>query len=436
MRFSISHIAKFDQEKLAEIERKLSGYTNRLNQLSLQSDYSYPESSILLPQDQKVLEEVQSVYEKTCSEKLKYIVVIGIGGSNLGTKAIYDAIYGTLDYFASAPLPKIFFADTCDAKYLSYLQNFLLQNVQKAEELLLVMISKSGSTTETVVNFEILYAALQNMFNVIAERVVVITDFESPLWVAAHTLNFALLPIPKLVGGRFSVFSCVGLFPLLVAGIDIESFRDGATAMLKRCLQDGEDNPALKSAALLFYYAEQGQTIHDTFLFQPVLESLGKWYRQLLAESVGKEKNKAGDIVHVGITPTVSIGSTDLHSMAQLYLGGPRDKLTTFVSIENHDEEVFLPETKQFNHLAELGPKISTDTIINAILSGVKVAYTNAELPFIDVQLKDISPYSLGEFMQWKMLEIMYLAELFQINAFDQPNVEMYKVETKKLLQK
>ncbi len=170
------------------------------------------------------------------------------------------------------------------------------------------------------------------------------------------------------------------------------------------------------------------------FLFAPCLESLGKWYRQLLAESIGKEFDRDGKVVHCGIMPTVSIGSTDLHSMGQLYLAGPNDKMTTFVSVQNHTRSVSIPKKGVFNGLVEgIYGKTSTE-IMNAILKGIKRTYQKKKIPFCEIVLDDISPKSLGEFMQFKMMEVMFLGELFNVNVFDQPNVESYKIETKRIL--
>ena len=187
------------------------------------------------------------------------------------------------------------------------------------------------------------------------------------------------------------------------------------------------------SAAVLFENFRMGKTINDNFIFHPELESLGKWYRQLLGESIGKEHDRDMKVVRIGITPTVSIGSTDLHSVGQLYLGGPEDKLTTFISAEfNKRGNAITPEVFAGAEEGIAGKKPAD--VAEAILKGVKIAYEKKGLPFMEVLLPDITPASLGAFMQWKMMEMMYLGELFNVNPFDQPNVESYKTETKSIL--
>ncbi len=228
--------------------------------------------------------------------------------------------------------------------------------------------------------------------------------------------------------------SAVGLFPLAKAGINVTALVDGARKMRDRCLSsDIQENPAMMSAAILFAHYHAGRMINDNFIFHSELESLGKWYRQLLGESIGKEHDRDGKVVRIGITPTVSIGSTDLHSVGQLYLGGPKDKLTTFISAEYGKRGSTITQ-EVFAGVGEgIAGKKPAD-VAEAILKGVKIAYEKKGLPFMEILLSDITPASLGAFMQFKMMEMMYLGKLFNVNPFDQPNVESYKIETKNIL--
>ncbi len=299
--------------------------------------------------------------------------------------------------------PKVIFADTNDPAFIYKLERFLRTHIYDPQELLINAVSKSGSTTETIVNLEMLISKLPYA----KDRLVVTTGFGSELWHTSKEMGIECLDIPKKVGGRFSVLSNVGLFPLGCVGLDV--FK----------------NPSLLSAIIAYVNYKKGKTINTTFLFHPELESLGKWYQQLMGESIGKDGQ--------GITPTVAIGSTDLHSMGQLYLGGIKDKLFTFVTTLGHDEEVRVPKDPEIEVLSTVQDK-SAKEVMHAILEGVKIAYKNKGLPFAEVRLKDISERSMGEFMQYKMLEMMYLGKLLGVNTFDQPNVDEYKKETKRIL--
>lgn len=419
--------------ELADSLGQLQDYTAYLKDVRASSSYEAAESSLNLSADNELLERVKRMAADKVTPTLKYSIVVGIGGSNLGTKAVYDALLGYRDLLEPERFPKMLFAETTDPEWLAAVVR-LIGTISSADEVLISLISKSGGTTETLANFEIIMEALRGRFGAgAASRVVAITDEGSKLWDVADTNDIALLPLPKQVGGRYSVLSAVGLLPLASVGIDIEQLRQGAVGVLDQCLGEGR-NIAAESAVVLAVQLKQGYTINDNFFFHPELESVGKWYRQLMGESVGKEKSLAGETVHAGITPTVSLGSTDLHSVGQLYLGGPKDKLTTFVSA-NGSADVQVPAERLLPELVPMINGKSAADVMTAILEGVKVAYEKAGLPYMEVVLDGIDGQSLGAFLQFKMLEMMYLGKLLNVNSFDQPNVEDYKVETKRLLE-
>ncbi len=412
-------------EQISQTGTKLTDYIKHLQRVVEENNYNYPESSINLPHDNQLLETVNQVVQEKVNTNLKYFIDIGIGGSNLGTKAIYDALFGYFDVIEPERFPKMVFADTNDPEFLNKLVK-LLSTITNPEEILINLISKSGTTTETIANGQIILSALSQNFEV-NPRLVVTTDEGSKLWQWAQENNITSLSIPQVVGGRFAVFSPVGLFPLASCGIDIQKLREGALPIRELYLSESIDqNPALVSAIILYQQNQQGKNINDNFIFHPELESLGKWYRQLIGESIGKTSQ-------VGITPTVSIGSTDLHSMGQLYLGGPNDKVTTFI-YSDQSETLTLPQSSSFDSLVPGISGKSVKNIMDAIMQGTKIAYQKKGLAYMEVMLEDISEKSLGEFLQFKMLEIIYLGKLLNVNTFDQPNVEDYKVETKKIL--
>lgn len=434
MQFRYTDTVFLDKTEYTNTLTRLTKYLAHLDMVLSSNNYEHEEGSINLPNDETILQSIMEIKEKKISSRLKYIIDIGIGGSYLGTKAIYDAVYGHFDLISPERLPKIIFVDTNDPEYLQVLVTFLNQHINDPEEILVNIISKSGTTTETIVNTEIILNAINILPNFI-DRVVITTDFQSKLWTIAEEKNITLLEVPKKVGGRFSVFSAVGLFPLSACGINVEALLQGARNMLHLCTtKDLLNNPAAVSAAVLYLHNKLGKNINDTFFFHPELESLGKWYRQLMGESIGKEFDTNGNKVHAGITPTVSIGSLELHSLAQLYLGGPSDKVTTFVSTSSENSNILIPTELYLPGLVENITGKKPADIMKAILEGVRIAYAKRAIPFMEIVLDNISEQSLGEFLQFKMIEMMYLAQLLEVNAFDQPNVEEYKVETKKIL--
>ncbi len=336
------------------------------------------------------------------------LVVVGIGGSNLGTLAIYQAL---------RPRKKIYFAETLDARHLDRITREIEHPAT------FVIVSKSGTTTETAANAAVLLSHKKK-----EDQVIAITEEGSKLWLWAGENGFAAIPMPKDVGGRYSVFTSVGLVPLALAGVKTDALLKGAREITPACLSyDVAKNPAAQSALAIWNSWKRGKSIHDTFIFEPDLEGVGRWYRQLTGESLGK--------MGKGITPTVSIGTTDLHSVAQLYFDGPKDKFTTFISVLDHGKD-FVIKSKE--NIDELVPHISGkkfSQLLSAVLSAVKTTYNKQNLPFISIELPEISEESLGALFQMKMIEMMYLGKLMGVNPFDNPGVDQYKEETRRLLE-
>lgn len=404
----------------------------RIAQLHSREYLTHDEMS-RLPFDEQIFNLTKDTAVRYYSSQLKFIIVIGIGGSNLGTKAIYDGVRGQCDQL-STQTPKILFLDTVSPTLIHDILIILDNDIHHKDEILINLVSKSGTTTESIVNFELLIENLTKRIDGIHERIVCTTDEHSKLWEHAESKKYGLLPIPKMIGGRFSVFSTVGLFPLLLVGIDIVSLREGAKDILTLCLDKEPGNQhARRFAEVLFSEMMNNINILNIFHFNPELESLGKWERQLIAESLGKEKDLMGKIVHAGITPIVSIGSTDLHSMAQLYFGGPRDKFTMLI----HATQKTLLHVPNESILGGLVSGINGKTpfdIMHAIYQGVMGAYKKNSLPFAEVKLSEVSPYTIGAYMQWRMLTVIHLAKLMHVNPYDQPSVEDYKDGTRQTL--
>ncbi len=367
---------------------KLVAYREELKEASHSPLYQAPESSLFLPHHTEQLKNVREVLT-TLGGNLKLVIVIGIGGSSLGAKAVYDATFGHSDELTPERFPKLHFLEAPDENEVEKLVNYIRDQKLTDSEILINVISKSGHTSETLINFKSLISNLSSSLPLISDRVVITGDADSPLVLEAKKT----LIIPKPVGGRFSIFSAVGLLPLLAAEVDVEGLLAGAREAQNICLGDEEENPASLMSIFHSYHLSQNKNIHDTFSFDSAWETLGKWYRQLLAESIGKDGK--------GITPTVSIGPNDLHSVAQLDLGGPKDKTTLFV----------LNPTNEFNL---------------PIFHGVETAYKNHELPFVKLEMEN-NPKEIGAYMMWRMIEVMLLGKLLGVNTFNQPNVEDYK---------
>ncbi len=396
--------------------------------------YEIPEDALRLPVDAHLLEDVRHVAERFVSTRLKYVVVVGIGGSNLGTEAVYNATLGARTYLTEH-IPKLLVLDTLSASA----HNAVVERLTicaDLEEFVIVIVSKSGTTTETIANASCLLEKLTEHFGSVTKRVVVISDTHSPLDRWAEDEGIYSLAIPEKVGGRWSALSAVGLLPLLLTGVNIPDLRKGAAHLLPTVTStDVAENPALRLAFALLAALARGAHILDLFIFDPDGEALGKWTRQLFAESLGKEMTRKGNAVGGTLTPTVAIGSTDLHSVAQLNLAGMKDKVTLFIRSGTHGMMV-IPKN---DPLAALVPGLAgkdAAEIMRAISGGTQAAYTKRALPHMDLEFPSgFTAEAIGEYMTLMMATVMYMAELLDVNAFDQPAVEEYKSETRRILE-
>ena len=399
------------KKKTESLLKRLIPLQKKLQKVVQEESYATYHCTLNLPSNKAGIERIKKVAKtyETCDA----LVVIGIGGSNLGAKAVHEALHGML-WNCQQNRPQVFFADTVDPKSTGDVYQHIESLLYHKKNVLLNIITKSGTTVETLANAQLFVDLLAKSRTDWKKWVVVTTDKDSPLWKVAQKWQSIALEIPKLVGGRFSVFSAAGLFPLAVLGVNINALCIGAERMRNECL--GRESLAAQSAAFLY---AQKKPLHDTWFFGTDLESVGKWYRQLVAESLGK-KGK-------GITPLVHVGTTDLHSVLQLCLAGPKDKYTTFVTVDKEDEEFNIPSVEGLTSIVpDLSGK-SLGAVRSIIAESVMKAYKKRKLPFTHVQLAERNEESIGAFLQLKMLEVMFLGVLLDVNVFNEPNVEEYK---------
>lgn len=411
------------QDAAAEIFQEIR---KDLAELSFASDYA----SFLLPETPEYLDASTALAAEfsDCAA----LAVVGIGGSNLGTVAIAEALSGKTALFFGPK--KLFFLDTVDSRKTESVLAELESIALSGKKIGLVTISKSGSTAETAALMSVAYDFLRSRAGLSADRTVAITEPGSKLHRHAESQGWKTLPMRPKVGGRYSVLSNVGLFPLAYFGVDVAALLAGASDALADAFSEDESkNAAFSGARFLFEGAESGHNVADHFFFSDSFESVGKWYRQLLGESVGKEFSKDGRLVRTGLTPTTSVGSTDLHSVGQLYLGGPRDKSFTFVKTVP-EKEVRIPLDPALDSVVPHIAGKPLSAVMDAIYRGTVEAYRTKGIPFVEWSLAEGSAYDLGYFLQTKMCEVAFLGTLFGVDPFDQPNVEDYKIGTKRAL--
>ncbi len=417
--------------RLKQYEKRLNHEVGKMKAAS-KMVYSDARASINLPVDEDNLKLAKRLANK--HKKAVLVVVVGIGGSNLGTWAVQEAVLGKLHNLNPGKKPQIVYADTVDPDSISNIIGLVRSTINKRRHVVVNIVSKSGGTTETISIGEYIIEYLRRMGKDPRNHVVFTTDYDSKLWNFAYDNQYDALPMPKKVGGRFSVFSTVGLFPLALAGVNIRELLEGAAHMRAQCLRE-TDNPAIIRAAMLADSRNDGKNIADNFYFKLDFENLGKWYRQLMGESIGKEWDaEHKQQVWMGITPTVSLGTTDLHSMAQLYFGGPHDKFHTIYTVKNWNKDIKIPKKPMYSTLVPNIQGKKFTTIMDSVVKGVIAVLKKQNRPFCVVELPDSKEFAIGALMQLQMMEIMYLGAYFGLNPFDQPNVEAYKTETKRIL--
>ncbi|UCH13328.1 MAG: glucose-6-phosphate isomerase [Bacteroidales bacterium] len=372
-----------------------------------------------------ISEEEISKIEKISSEiknnNIEFFVVIGIGGSYLGTKAVYDALSDNfIQLKKDHGHPKLLFAGhNIGEDYLSELLD-ILDNKKYA----LAVISKSGTTLEPAIGFRILRKHLIKQAGEAKAKdlIIAITDPVKGILRAmvGKTISNSF-EIPPDIGGRYSVFTNVGLVPLAVAGFDIRTFIKGAKDMQKQTGPDipFEENPAAIYAATRYSLNKTHKKIEILANFENRLHYLAEWWKQLYAESEGK--------VGKGIYPTSVDFTTDLHSMGQYIQEGERSIFETIISVKKTKRKMVIPEEEtdedKLNYLA--GKRI--DEVNKMAEKGTIKAHVDGGVPNIHIELPELNEYYLGQLMYFFEIACGTSGYLLEINPFNQPGVEEYK---------
>lgn len=372
------------------------------------------------------------------------VVSLGIGGSFLGNKVIFDVKCGAywnekLDAERDG-FPKVYFSgNNIDPRATGDLIGSLKNQAkiakshrQRALYVLLLVISKSGGTLDTMSNFMVVYKALQDDANIEVE-VVAVTDpnEEQPTLLnkLAKDNGWKTFAVPDGIGGRFSIFSEVGLSLAACVGFDIEAFLAGARAMDEACRTDDVwHNPAMLNAALKFIAAEKyGRDIEVMMPYADYMKSVAEWYVQLLAESLGKESNREGEKVYYGRTPVVAVGTTDMHAQTQQHQEGKCNKIVQFIRVEKWENDLVIPnEFPDVKKLADISGLTMGAALEAARQSNADALASNARFNAL-FSLPEMNAYHLGELLYLLALSIAYEGELADVDAFNQPGVESYK---------
>ena len=350
----------------------------------------------------------------------KVFVVIGIGGSYLGARAVIEALQSEFAAALPSQYPFVVYAGhTLSEDYYHQLLSLL-----DANDYSVAVISKSGTTTEPAVAFRIVKAHLEHKYGPAeaAKRIVAITDArKGALHDIAMQEKYPSYVIPDNVGGRFSVLTPVGLLPIAMAGLDIDALLQGARDMRKRCLESNtlEENPALLYAAIRNALYQKGKKVEMLVNFLPSLRYFSEWWKQLYGESEGKEGK--------GILPHSLSFTTDLHSMGQYMQQGERMMFETVIHVEKPCNKVSIPvDDQNLDGINYLTNKTLTEINHNAEL-GTVTAHRNGGVPIIQMVVPNLDAYWLGQMIYMFEFACGVSGYMLGVNPFDQPGVEAYK---------
>jgi len=337
--------------------------------------------------------------------KYKNIVVIGMGGSILGTKSIYSFLKKRIK-------KEVFFFDNLDLNLsLKY------KKIKNLKNSCFIIVSKSGDTLETIANLGAIFSE-----NLLKNKLIIITEItDNALMAIANKYNAEIIEHKKFIGGRYSVLSETGMFPAALMGLNLMKFKN-----LKRLIKSKNFISSLIQNVASIYTLNSKKINNSVILnYDSSLNDLGYWYQQLVAESLGKQGK--------GINPTLSFGPKDHHSLLQLYLDGPKDKFFTFFNSSKRENKLKVARGIIPNNMGFLINK-NLEFIINAQCNATKNIFKLKKIPFRQITFNKKNEDELGEIFTFFVLETILLSRLMNINPFDQPAVEQVKIETKRFL--
>ena len=388
--------------------------------------------NLLLDPDDALLEDIENTATRLRRDA-DVLLCLGIGGSDLGARAVIDALTPYLEARrpdhgpADAPEgmsrdpsrpPEVRFAGHHTSG--AYLRE-LLDDLE-GQSVFVNVISKSGTTLETALSFRVVRAWMNDQFENPARRTLITTDRDEGALNALHEAHdfYKKYVIPDDVGGRFSVLTPVGLLPIAAAGIDIHSFFYGAVSACEEISADAEHD-ALRYAALRYLLLNDGYDVEALAVLEPKLLDIGRWWQQLFGESEGKEGT--------GLFPTVAQYTTDLHSIGQYMQQGQRNLIETFLMPEDDPGDLDIPKTeKDVDGLNYVAGKNMAD-VTHAAYEGTAQAHANGGVPNITIWFDEIAPEPIGELLYFFEHAVAVSGYLLDVNPFNQPGVEDYKSE-------
>lgn len=387
IKLNTNYIEKYNQNidnaKISNIKEKLSSSYPMTDWINIDKTISEEELNNILKIKETILNDNPDIF-----------IVIGIGGSFLGAKAIIDCLS---PYFKKNKPEIIFAGTTLSSKYLSELLEYI-----KGKNIYVNVISKSGNTLEPKIAFDLIEDYLKKNYSDYQKRIIVTTDKEiGSLKEKANIEGYATLDVPKNIGGRFSCLSAVGLLPVAISGIDIKMLLNGARNGIEYL------NEAFTYASIRYNIEKANRVVELITTYEENQESFGKWVSQLFGESQGKDKK--------GILPIPNIFTSNLHSLGQYLQEGRKIAFETVIKV-NKSEDI-----KTINYGSSL------HNLNNMVVEKVCIAHEEGDTSSLIIEIDEMSEYTLGELIYFFYLTAAIGGYLLEINPFDQPGVERYK---------
>jgi len=359
-----------------------------------------------------LLESFEKEYEFTFSaatvkkfSKFENIIIIGMGGSILGTKSIYHFLKQKIK-------KKVFFFDNLDSNL-----NLEYKKIKNLNNSCFVVVSKSGNTLETITNLSVIFSK-----KLLKSKLIIITQISnSSLMYVADKYNAEIIEHKEYIGGRYSVLSEAGMFPAALMGLNVQKFKNLKTLIKNKNFVSS----LVQNVASIYTLNEMNFNNSIILNYDSNINDIGYWYQQLTAESLGK-KGK-------GITPMLSFGPKDHHSLLQLYIDGPKNKFFTFFNSISKKNKYKIQKNIFPKNMSFLKKK-KIDFVINAQCKATKNIFKLKKIPFREITFSKKNEEELGMIFTFFVLETILLSRLMGVNPFDQPAVELVKIETKKFL--
>lgn len=414
---SPNEYAKFAEKYGGVFEAVQSSLRERKSQMTLSLD-----EEPKIPEIKTLAEELAAKYEN--------ILLLGIGGSALGARAVLQFLKGPFYNLEKHEQPRIFVLDNIDPVITGKIEELI--DISKTA---IIYTSKSGSTPETAAQFIYFYNKYRSAGGDPRDIVICCDPGDNGINRIARDLNCHLLHIPRNLGGRYSVLSSVGFLPAELAGIDSSKLLAGAQAAHAYITGTPAGQNALFAlGSCLHELSLREKPIHVLFNYSNLLYEFGLWFVQLWAESLGKRLSLSGEVVKAGTTPLTSLGATDQHSILQLFKEGPDDKVFGFVRIENVPGDITLPGEfageKEYSYFA--GHTMNEQLHIEQLSTEMSLAGVGK--PCYRISVSEISEECLGALFYFYEALVVYTAALWNINPYDQPGVEEGKNITYSLM--